>query len=182
MSESESGKAGPGPSPSGRTGPPTGGEASTEGVVAPPYEGRTTKDASADPTGEPEERQQRAAGRRVARIGVRIGARHRVVPDVFEQTFQHVAAGGVAEGATTEIVTVAARATCGLCGTTFETAEALPDCPSCAAPVLQVEGGDEVVLEWVQYHAEPMPPVLPVHAHANTPQEGGDGHVPGHSR
>ena len=62
MSESESGKAGPGPDPSGRTGPPTGGEASTEGVVAPPYEGRTTKDASADPQGEPEERVQRADG------------------------------------------------------------------------------------------------------------------------
>ncbi len=62
MSESETGKAGPGPDPSGRGGPPTGGEASTEGVVAPPYEGRTTKDASADPSGEPEERQQRAAG------------------------------------------------------------------------------------------------------------------------
>ena len=62
MSESESVKAGPGPDPSGRGGPPTGGEASTEGVVAPPYEGRTTKDASVDPTGEPEERQQRAEG------------------------------------------------------------------------------------------------------------------------
>ena len=62
MSESESGKAGPGPDPSGRTGPPTGGEASTEGVVVPPYEGRTTKDASVDPQGEPEDRVQRAAG------------------------------------------------------------------------------------------------------------------------
>ena len=62
MSESESGKAGPGPDPSGRTGPPTGGEASTEGVVAPPYEGRTTKDAAADPQGEPEDRVQRADG------------------------------------------------------------------------------------------------------------------------
>lgn len=106
--------------------------------------------------------ERRAAGRRVARIGVRIGAKHRVVPEAFEQSFQHVAAGGVAEGASTDVTTVPARARC-LCGATFETVDTLPDCPSCAAPVLELEGGDEVVLEWVEYHAG-----------------GGGGHVPGH--
>lgn len=133
--------------------------------------------------------ERRAAGRRVARIGVRIGALHRVVPAAFEQSFQHVAAGGVAEGASTELTTVPARASCRLCGTTFEAHESLPDCPTCATPVLELEGGDEVVLEWVEYHpdqADPsINPVLPVHNHAaghGPGGGGGDSNVPGHPR
>ena len=130
--------------------------------------------------------ERRAAGRRVARIGVRIGAMHRVVNEAFEQSFQHVAAGGVAEGATTDLTTVAARALCRLCNTTFETVEPMPDCPSCAAPVLELEGGDEVVLEWVEYHPEQsassLRAVLPVHSHSalHHDHEGGDVDVPGH--
>ncbi|MEP6761695.1 MAG: hydrogenase maturation nickel metallochaperone HypA [Sporichthyaceae bacterium] len=132
--------------------------------------------------------ERRAAGRRVVRIGVRIGALHRVVPDAFEQSFQHVAAGGVAEGASTELTTVPARASCRLCGTTFEALETLPDCPSCNSPVLELEGGDEVVLEWVEYHPDQndpsLQPALPVHAHdvGHLHGGGGDDHVPGHSR
>jgi hydrogenase nickel incorporation protein HypA/HybF len=133
--------------------------------------------------------ERRASGRRVARIGVRIGALHRVVPDAFEQSFQHVAAGGVAEGASTELTTVPARASCRLCGTTFEALEALPDCPSCASPVVELEGGDEVVLEWVEYHPDQsdpsLRPTLPLHSHAsgNVHSGGGDdSHVPGHPR
>ena len=38
--------------------------------------------------------ERRAAGRPVARVGVRIGAVHRVVADAFEQSFQIAAAGG----------------------------------------------------------------------------------------
>lgn len=124
--------------------------------------------------------ERRAGGRRVARIGVRIGAKHRVVAEVFEQTFQHVAAGGVAEGATTDVTTVPARALCRLCGTGFDTVEAMPDCPSCTAPVLELDGGDEVVLEWVEYHPDrSVQPATPVHSHA-AHHGGGDADVPGH--
>jgi len=126
--------------------------------------------------------ERRAAGRRVARIGVRIGAKHRVVSEVFEQTFQHVAAGGVAEGASTDLTTVPARALCRLCGTAFDTLEAMPDCPSCAAPVLELDGGDEVVLEWVEYHPDQSwPPALLAHSHP-ADHQGGVAHVPGHPR
>ncbi len=42
--------------------------------------------------------EDRAAGRPVARIGVRVGSLHRIVPAAFEQSFQLMAAGGVADG------------------------------------------------------------------------------------
>jgi hypothetical protein len=59
--ESGTTEAGLGPDPSLRSGPPVSGEASTEGAVAPPYEGRTTRRATGD-ADEPAERQQRAEG------------------------------------------------------------------------------------------------------------------------
>lgn len=111
--------------------------------------------------------EQRAAGRRVARVGVRVGAMHRVVPGAFEQCFQLVAAGGVAEGAGSDVVTVPMQASCPPCETQFESYESVPACPRCGSPVLDVEGGDELVLEWVQYHEE-------VEHHE---AEGGDDHV-----
>lgn len=112
--------------------------------------------------------ERRAAGRPVARIGVRVGALHRVVPEAFEQSFQHVAAGGVADGAVTEVVTVPMRAHCRACGARFESVERMPDCPRCGHPVMDLEGGDELVLEWVEYR--------PADA------EGGDRDVPRHPR
>ncbi len=47
--------------------------------------------------------EKRARDRRVERIGVRVGDELAVVPEVFEQGFQVLAEGGVAEGATTDI-------------------------------------------------------------------------------
>ncbi|MGZ4631945.1 MAG: hydrogenase maturation nickel metallochaperone HypA/HybF [Actinomycetes bacterium] len=116
--------------------------------------------------------ERRADGRRVARVGVRIGALHRIVPDVFAQSFGHVADGGVAEDAVVELVTVPARATCRQCDVVFDAVEPMPDCPSCGDVVNEVSGGDEVVLEWVEYH--PGGSALPASP------EGGDADVPRH--
>ncbi len=95
--------------------------------------------------------ERRAAGRPVARIGVRAGTLHRLVPDAFEQSFQLVAAGGIADGATTEVVLVPATAGCTTCGLRFETADPAATCPSCAGFDIELEGGDELTLAWVQY-------------------------------
>jgi hydrogenase nickel incorporation protein HypA/HybF len=95
--------------------------------------------------------ERRAAGRRVDRVGVRVGALHRVLPEAFEQSFQLVAAGGVADGATTDVVTVPARAACRACGQAFETGDPAPACPACGGLEVEVTGGDELVLEWVRY-------------------------------
>jgi hydrogenase nickel incorporation protein HypA/HybF len=98
--------------------------------------------------------ERRAEGRRVARLGVRVGALHRIVPAAFEQSFQLVAAGGVADSASTEVTIVASRAGCRACGDRFETADASPACPACGALDVTVEGGDELVLEWIEYAEE----------------------------
>lgn len=97
--------------------------------------------------------ERRAAGRPVARIGVRIGAAHRVVPGAFEQSFRLVAAGGVADGAGTELVVVPATGHCRECRSDFTTTDPSPACPECGGLRVDVEGGDEVVLEWLEYRA-----------------------------
>jgi hydrogenase nickel incorporation protein HypA/HybF len=95
--------------------------------------------------------ERRAAGRRVERIGVRIGAVHRVVADAFEQSFQIAAAGGPAEAATTELVVVPVNGHCMDCRSDFEAMEPAPPCPSCGSLDVAAEGGDEVILAWLQY-------------------------------
>jgi hydrogenase nickel incorporation protein HypA/HybF len=98
--------------------------------------------------------ERRAAGRRVARVGVRVGVLHRIVPDAFEQSFQLVAAGGVADGARTDVTVVPCGAHCTACGARFEAADAAPPCPSCGSLDVEVAGGDELVLEWIEYTGE----------------------------
>ena len=114
--------------------------------------------------------ERRADGRPVARIGVRIGTLHRVVPAAFQQSFELVAAGGVAAGATTEVVVVPVQGACRECAARFESGDPSPACPRCGSLAVDVEGGDEVVLEWLQYHSEASPAehpdeVVPEHTH-----------------
>lgn len=96
--------------------------------------------------------EKRAEGRPVARIGVRAGAMLRVVPDAFAQAFELVAAGTVAEGAATDVTIVPLSATCRDCGAHVDTVDPVPACPECGAVSLQRENGEELILEWLQYH------------------------------
>jgi hydrogenase nickel incorporation protein HypA/HybF len=114
--------------------------------------------------------ERRAAGRRVARVGVRIGAVHRVVADAFEQSFQLAAAGGPADGATTVVVVVPVHGHCMDCRHDFDTPDPSPACPSCGSLDVAVEGGDDVVLEWLQYvdtgpAADRPGELVPAHTH-----------------
>lgn len=95
--------------------------------------------------------ERRAGGRPVARIGVLVGALHRISPAAFEQSFQLVADGGVASGASTEVLIAPVRATCTACPAAFESTEAAPVCPECHSGEVATEGGDELVLQWVEY-------------------------------
>lgn len=119
--------------------------------------------------------ERRAGDRPVARVGVRIGTVHRVVPDAFQQSFEMAAAGGVAAGATTDLVTVPVSATCRACRTSFFSDEPAPPCPTCGSLDVFAEGGDEVILEWIEYQpsvdanspaAEPADEIVPRHTHA----------------
>ena len=95
--------------------------------------------------------EDRAAGRQVARIGVRVGSLHRIVPAAFEQSFQMMAAGGVADGAATEVTIVPARGSCGSCGRDFASVDPPIACPQCGSLEVRASGGDELTLEWVEY-------------------------------
>ena len=75
--------------------------------------------------------EDRAAGRPVARIGVRVGSLHRIVPDAFEQSFQMMAAGGVADGAATEVTIVPARGIATPAAREFTTTDPPVACPPC---------------------------------------------------
>ena len=114
--------------------------------------------------------ERRAAGRPVARVGVHIGAVHRVVAAAFAQSFQIAAAGGPAEGAATELVVVPVRGHCMDCRVDFDSPDPSPACPSCGSLDVAVVGGDEVVLEWLQYvdtsqAADSSDEPVPAHTH-----------------
>lgn len=123
---------------------------------------------------------RRAAGRPVTGIGVRIGAVHRVVADAFQQSFTMAAMGGPAAEAVTEVVVVPAHGHCWGCATDFATPDPMPACPRCGSLDVAVDGGDEVVLEWLRY-AAPQPggpadegaeraaELVPAHTHSHQP-------------
>lgn len=100
--------------------------------------------------------QRQAAGRRVAGVRVRVGARHAVVPDAFEQAFAMVADGTVADGAAVDLVVTPPVAACHSCGHRTETTDPLAACAGCGAAGLEMTGGDELVLESIELDgAEP---------------------------
>lgn len=117
--------------------------------------------------------ERRAHGRTVTRVGVRIGAIHRVVADAFQQSFEMAAVGGPAEGATTEVVVLPVRGHCMDCRSDFTSTDPSPACSSCGSLDVAVEGGDEVVLEWLEYadaSADRSDETVPAHTHEHAHQ------------
>jgi hydrogenase nickel incorporation protein HypA/HybF len=102
--------------------------------------------------------EQRADGRPVARVGVRVGTLLRVVPEAFQAAFELVAAGSNAADAITELTIVPVAARCAACDLDFETRDPFPACPQCRGVQLQREGGDELILEWLRYEADTSSP------------------------
>jgi hydrogenase nickel incorporation protein HypA/HybF len=98
--------------------------------------------------------QRRAAGRRVTRVRVRVGAQHRVVPSAFDQSFALVSQGTVADGAAVDLVVVPVRVKCLDCGHEAEAADPLAACPACGGLDLDTNGGDELILEAIHVEEE----------------------------
>src|SRR6187549_3412201 len=92
--------------------------------------------------------ERRAAGRPVDAFRVRVGALHRVSAEAFDQAFEMVSAGSVAEGAAVELFVVPVAITCRGCGQAAETDDPFAACPACGGEDLEMEGGDELILEW----------------------------------
>jgi hydrogenase nickel incorporation protein HypA/HybF len=94
--------------------------------------------------------QRRAAGRRVTRVRIRVGARHRVVSPALDQAFALVSQGTVADGAAVDLVVVPIQVRCLDCGDQAETTDTLAACPACGGLDLETSGGDELILEAIR--------------------------------
>ncbi|MGH3327829.1 MAG: hydrogenase maturation nickel metallochaperone HypA [Streptomycetales bacterium] len=94
--------------------------------------------------------ERRAAGRRVTRVRVRVGALHHVAPPAMDQAFALAAEGTVADGADVELRTVPVQVACRACRKTGESTDPLTVCPSCGGADIELTGGDEVVLESIE--------------------------------
>jgi hydrogenase nickel incorporation protein HypA/HybF len=86
---------------------------------------------------------ERAAGRRVHRVTVRIGALTAVVPEAMRFCFDLAVEGTVAEGAALEIEHRPGAARCRACGAEVELADVILLCP-CGSADLDVTGGREL--------------------------------------
>jgi hydrogenase nickel incorporation protein HypA/HybF len=95
--------------------------------------------------------ERRAGERPVRRVRVRVGRLNHVHPDAFDQSFAVAAAGTVAEGAAAELVLVPISAHCGSCDATWQCDEVPLACPECGSVGAEVVGGDDFVLELIEY-------------------------------
>jgi hydrogenase nickel incorporation protein HypA/HybF len=86
---------------------------------------------------------ERAAGRPVRRVTVRIGALTAVVPHAMRFCFELAVEGTVADGATLEIEHRPGAARCRTCGAAVELPDAILLCP-CGSADLAVTGGREL--------------------------------------
>jgi hydrogenase nickel incorporation protein HypA/HybF len=97
----------------------------------------------------------RAGERPVARIRVRVGRLQHIHPEAFDQSFAMAASGTVADGATAELVFLPVRARCLTCGNEFEgddeVTALLSVCPRCGGVDVDMIGGDELMLESIEY-------------------------------
>ena len=88
--------------------------------------------------------EERARGRRVARVELEVGGLRQVVPGALSFAFALVAAGTAAEGAELAIEEAPASVRCRACGARSEV-EAFPfACARCGSLDVEVAGGDEL--------------------------------------
>lgn len=97
--------------------------------------------------------ERRAGERPVARVRVHVGRLHHVHPEAFDQSFAIAAMGTVAEDAAAELVLLPVRARCGDCGRTWDATEIPLACPSCGHVTVELIGGDELMLESIEYRS-----------------------------
>jgi hydrogenase nickel incorporation protein HypA/HybF len=97
--------------------------------------------------------ERRAGERPVARVRVQVGRLHHVHPEAFDQSFAVAAVGTVCQDADAELVLLPVRARCDSCGAAWDGDELPAVCPACGGVDLALTGGDELVLESIEYRA-----------------------------
>ncbi|HEV8713765.1 MAG TPA: hydrogenase maturation nickel metallochaperone HypA [Candidatus Binatia bacterium] len=95
--------------------------------------------------------QRRAAGRRAKRVKLRVGVLHRLDQAALQQAFSLAASGSEAEDAIVDLVFIPARWRCRVCEGESEAVDIIVVCPSCGGTEVEVSGGDELILESVEY-------------------------------
>ncbi|MGH9076729.1 MAG: hydrogenase maturation nickel metallochaperone HypA [Acidimicrobiales bacterium] len=97
---------------------------------------------------------RRAGERPVAQVTVRVGRMHHVHPEAFEQSFAMAAAGGPAGDAKVTLVLLPVAVHCASCGGAAEGPELIVVCPSCGGVDLDLTGGEELILESIEYRKD----------------------------
>jgi hydrogenase nickel incorporation protein HypA/HybF len=97
-------------------------------------------------------REQAAAhgGRRVLRIGVRVGELSGVAVDALQFCFGITVRDTDLEGAALEPEAIPVRYRCGSCAHEFHPVEFLPRCPACGADGSAMVAGDELGLSFLE--------------------------------
>ena len=103
--------------------------------------------------------QRRAQGRPVAHVRVRAGALLRIADGAFAQAFAHAATGTEAEHSTVDLVVLPARARCRDCNQETESTTLIAVCQHCGGVDLALTGGEELILESIEYAAPDNAPV-----------------------
>jgi len=97
--------------------------------------------------------EKRAGDRPVASVHVRIGTLHHAGQGPMEQAFEMVTAGTALEGARLELIQVPVTSACRSCGQTDLDDETLGICPACGGRDILHMGGDDLILESIEYRA-----------------------------
>jgi hydrogenase nickel incorporation protein HypA/HybF len=97
--------------------------------------------------------ERRAGDRHVSRVTIRVGRLHHVHPEAFDQSFAVAAEGTIAQDAVAELVLLPVRTHCRSCDGSWEGEELPVGCPSCGSVDFELAGGDELVLESIEYRA-----------------------------
>jgi hydrogenase nickel incorporation protein HypA/HybF len=101
--------------------------------------------------------EEHAAGRRVAKVEVKIGHLRQVVPSALEFAFELVAEGTLVEGAELEIEDVPAHIVCRKCAAEGRVIEFPFACTSCGSVDVDVQSGDELLVDSLELVEEPIP-------------------------
>lgn len=90
------------------------------------------------------------AGRRVLRIGVRVGEISGVNAEALEFCFGMTVKDTEFEGAALDVERIPVRFRCEACGHEFSAADFAVACPSCAGSATRLVSGDELALSFLE--------------------------------
>lgn len=89
-------------------------------------------------------------GARLLRIGVKVGADCEIDLALLDDAFKVISKGSEIESAAMHLASCPRRNLCHGCGCEFSSPIAVTKCPKCASPDLELVGGDELELSFIE--------------------------------